>query len=113
VSFYLENYVRSLDPRLIRRYEEGGYCWVVTGSTMRGRAEAEPEKVPRAIAYYAELERRGRLVYTASPFRKGADPVPFDFDWSFDYYPGAYERPGALMKVYELRGGNCARGRRS
>lgn len=109
VSFYLENYVRSLDPRLVRRYERSRYCWVVTGSTMRGRAEAEPEKVPRAIAYYAELERRGELVYEASPFREGADPVPFDFDWSFDYYPRAYERPGAVMKVYRLRGGNCAK----
>jgi 4-amino-4-deoxy-L-arabinose transferase-like glycosyltransferase len=108
VSFYLENYVRSLDPRLIDRYEAAGYCWVVTGSTMRGRAEAEPEKVPRAIEYYAELERRGRLVYSASPFRKGAKPVPFDFDWSFDYYPRAYERPGAVMKVYELTRGACA-----
>lgn len=107
VSFFLENYVRSLDPRLIDRYEAGRYCWVVTGSTQRGRAEAEPDEVPRAIAYYEALERRAELVFTSSPYREGADPVPFDFDWSFDYYPRAYERPGAVMNVYHLTGGNC------
>lgn len=107
VSFFLENYVRSLDPRLIDLYERQGYCWVITGSTQRGRAEAQPDEVPRAIAYYEALERRGELVFEASPYREGADPVPFDFDWSFDYYPRAYERPGGVMKVYELDGGNC------
>ncbi|MCK9248931.1 MAG: glycosyltransferase family 39 protein [Solirubrobacteraceae bacterium] len=107
-SVTLENYTRSLDPRLIDRYEERGWCWVVTGSTQRGRAERQPELVPRAIAYYAELERRADEVFVASPFRRGADPVPFDFDFSFDYYPREYERPGALMTVYRLRGGTCA-----
>jgi hypothetical protein len=109
VSFFLENYVRSLDPRLIERYERAGYCWVITGSTQRGRAEAQPEEVPRAIAYYEELERVGKLVYEASPYKAGRGPVKFDFDWSFDYYPSAYERPGAVMKVYKLSGGRCAR----
>lgn len=107
VSFFLENYVRSLDPRLIDTYQDGRYCWVVTGSTQRGRAEAEPDEVPRAIEYYEALERRGELVFESSPYREGADPVKFDFDWSFDYYPRAYERPGAVMKVYKLTGGNC------
>lgn len=107
VPYFLENYVRSLDPGLIDIYEDQGYCWVVTGSTQRGRAEAEPDEVPRAIAYYRELEERGKLVFESSPYREGADPVPFDFDWSFDYYPREYERPGAVMKVYELSGGAC------
>ncbi|MEV4421214.1 glycosyltransferase family 39 protein [Patulibacter sp. NPDC049589] len=107
-SVFLENYVRSLDPRLIKKYEDQGYCWVITGSTMRGRAEAEPGKVPRAIEYYEALDRDAKLVFESSPYRKGAKPVPFDFDWSFDYYPRAYDRPGAVMKVYELSGGKCA-----
>jgi hypothetical protein len=35
--------------------------------------------------------------------------VGFNFDWSFDYYPLAYYRPGPVMSVYRLRGGRCAR----
>jgi 4-amino-4-deoxy-L-arabinose transferase-like glycosyltransferase len=108
VPVYLEDYVRSLDPRLLDLYERDRWCWVVTGSTQRGRAEAEPDEVPRAIAYYRALERRADLVHVSRPWKADAGPVPFDFDWSFDYYPRAYERPGAEMRVYRLRGGRCA-----
>jgi hypothetical protein len=104
----IEDYERTLYPGLIDRYERKGYCWVVTGSTQRGRAEVQPGKVPNALPYYRELERRGRLVYEASPFRRGAKPVPFNFDWTFDYYPLAYDRPGPVMRIYRLQGGKCA-----
>jgi hypothetical protein len=103
----IEDYERTLYPELIDRYVERGYCWVVVGSTQRGRAEAQPDVVPRAIAYYRELERRSVLAYAASPYRKGAKPVKFNFDWTFDFYPLAYERPGPVMQVYRLRGGKC------
>ena len=64
--------------------------------------------MPRAIAYYRELERRARRSPTeASPYRKGAKPVKFNFDWTFDFYPLAYERPGPVMQIYRLRGGRC------
>ena len=102
------DYERILRPELIDAYEEQGYCWVVTGSTQRGRAESEPEVVPEAIKYYAELQRRGELAYQASPFAEGAKAVPFNFDYSFDYYPLDYRRPGPLIQVYRLRGGKCA-----
>jgi 4-amino-4-deoxy-L-arabinose transferase-like glycosyltransferase len=105
----IEDYERTLRPWLIDRYERGGFCWVVTGSTQRGRADAQPSVVPGAIAYYRELERRADVVYEASPYDRGAAPVAFNFDWSFDFYPLAYERPGPLMRVYRLRGGACAR----
>ncbi len=104
----IEDYERTLTPELVRTYENGGYCWVVTGSTQRGRAEAEPAVVPDAIAYYRELARRGEVVYQASPYAEGADPVSFNFDWSFDYYPLAYHRPGPIMTVHRLRGGACS-----
>jgi hypothetical protein len=104
----IEDYERTVTPSLIDVYERGGWCWVVTGSTQRGRAEAEPEVVPDAIAYYRELERRGDVVFHASPYREGAGPVTFNFDWSFDYYPLSYHRPGPEMTVYRLRGGRCA-----
>ncbi len=106
----IEDYERTLAPELIDRYEEDGYCYVVSGSTQRGRAEAEPEEVPAAIEYYRELERRALLVRQDSPYREGADPVEFNFDWSFDYYPLAYHRPGPLIQIWQLRGGRCAPG---
>src|SRR3712207_7762522 len=57
-----EIYTLSLHDALpIYKYEDQGYCWVVVGSTQRGRAEADPEEVPKAIAYYKELERRSTL----------------------------------------------------
>jgi hypothetical protein len=36
--------------------------------------------------------------------------VAFNFDWSFDYAPLAYARPGPEMTIYRLRGGRCAPG---
>jgi hypothetical protein len=79
---------------------------VVTGSTQTGRAYAEPDQVPDAIRYYDELRRRGHVVYRASPFAKGAKPVPFSFDSSFNAYPLAYERPGPEIVIYRLDGCN-------
>ena len=103
-----ENYVRTLSPALVAYYEQHGYCWVVSGSTQSGRAFAAPHAVPLAIAYYRTLEERGEVVFRSSPYARGAGPVPFGFDWSFDYYPLAYDRPGPSITVYRLRGGRCA-----
>jgi hypothetical protein len=104
----IEDYERTLYPGLIDKYEDGGYCWVVVGSTQRGRAEVDSEAVPQALAYYRELERRADTAYVASPYRSGSKPVQFNFDWSFDFYPLAYDRPGPTMWIYHLRGGRCA-----
>jgi hypothetical protein len=102
-----EDYERTLSPALIAYYEQQGYCWVVSGSTQAGRAFAEPRAVPQAIAYYQTLARQARVVYRSSPYRPGEGPVAFGFDWSFDYYPLAYERPGPQMTIYRLSGGRC------
>jgi hypothetical protein len=103
----IEDYVRTLSPALIGYYERNGYCWVVSGTTQSGRAFADPKAVPQAIAYYAALAKQGEVVYRASPYAHGENRVGFDFDWSFDYYPLAYHRPGPEMTVYRLRGGRC------
>src|SRR5438270_1424473 len=103
-----EDYERTLSPTLISYYEQHGYCWVVSGSTQSGRAFADPRAVPEAIAYYQALSREASVAYRATPYRSGAGPVPFGFDWSFDYYPLAYQRPGPQMIVYRLSGGRCA-----
>jgi hypothetical protein len=104
----IEDYERELQPALIDLYERKGYCYVVSGSTQRGRAEVQPHQVPRAVAYYAELERRADKVAEFSPYRHGHGTVAFNFDWTFDYYPLAYRRPGPVMTIYRLRAGACS-----
>lgn len=106
----LEDYERTTRPELVGAYERGGYCWVLTGSTQFGRAFAEPEEVPRAIAYYRELERRGDVVHRVSPYDAGAERVNFSFDFSFNSYPLAFHRPGPEIVIYRLRNGACADG---
>ena len=106
----VENYERTLRPSLVGSYERGGYCWVVVGSTQYGRALVDPREVPEAIAYYKQLARRGRLVFRSSPYGSGDGSVEFNFDWSFDYYPRAYERPGPSVAVYRLQEGRCGGG---
>ena len=106
----IEDFEKVLHPGLVDVYERQGYCYVVVGSTQRGRAEVEPEQVPDALRYYEALERRAKVVYEVSPYAKGQGPVAFNFDWTFNYYPLAYNRPGPVMTVYRLQGGGCAQG---
>ncbi|HXA53523.1 MAG TPA: glycosyltransferase family 39 protein [Solirubrobacteraceae bacterium] len=105
----LENYELTLAPSLVGYYEREGYCWVLTGSQEWGRAFADPARAPLAVAYYRALAHAGEVVHRVSPYRAGARPMPFGFDWSFDYYPLAYSRPGPEVVIYRLRGGRCAR----
>jgi hypothetical protein len=48
-------------------------------------------------------------VFRSSPYREGEAPVDFNFDWSFNQYPRAYERPGPNVVVFRLR--DCPRPR--
>ena len=104
----IEDFERVLHPGLVDIFEKQSYCYVVVGSTQRGRAEVEPEVVPQALAYYKELERRSEVAYAVSPYGRGEGPVAFNFDWTFNYYPLAYNRPGPTMTIYRLNGGGCA-----
>jgi hypothetical protein len=104
----IDQYERNLYPALIDSYVAHGYCWVVLGSLQAGRAFAQPKDAPNAVAYYAALANRAKLVYHVSPFPTSAHPVPFSFDWSIDYYPRQYARPGPEMSVYRLTGGKCS-----
>ena len=104
----IEDFERVLHPGLVDIFEKRSYCYVVVGSTQRGRAEVEPEVVPQALAYYKELERRSEVAYAVSPYGRGEGPVAFNFDWTFNYYPLAYNRPGPTMTIYRLNGGGCA-----
>ena len=95
-----QGYTRRLAPDLIETYRRGGYCWVVTGSHQRERGLKDGS--PGARAYYGRLDRESREVAGFSPYRPGAEPVPFNFDLSFNYVPGAYERPGPVVAVRRL-----------
>ncbi len=108
----LEDYERTLSPALVSLYQRDGYCWVVTGSTEQGRALADPREVPKAVAYYRALAKAAKRVLTVSPVGGGRTDVGFNFDWSFDYYPAAYVRPGPLVTIYHLHGGACTAHRR-
>jgi Dolichyl-phosphate-mannose-protein mannosyltransferase len=105
----VEDYERTLRPALVGSYARGGYCWVVIGSTQYGRALADRREVPRAIQYYVTLARRGQRVFAVTPYRPGKAAVKFSFDWSFDYYPLSYERPGPTVAVYRLDDASCKR----
>jgi 4-amino-4-deoxy-L-arabinose transferase-like glycosyltransferase len=107
----VDEYERTLRPELLDEYAAGGYCWVVIGSLQAGRSFAQPRIAPAAIAYYAQLADHARLVYHVSPFGtagSGIRAVPFSFDWSIDYYPSQYSRPGPEMSVYRLTDGKCS-----
>ena len=64
--------------------------------------------MPKALAYYKRLERESDHILHISPFKAGRAPVPLHFDFSYDYYPTAYYRPGAVIDVYRLN--DCVQG---
>jgi 4-amino-4-deoxy-L-arabinose transferase-like glycosyltransferase len=103
----LEDYEATLSPALIGWYERLGYCWVVTGSTESGRALANPRAAPLAVAYYRALASHAEVAFRVSPYASGSSAPAFNFDWTFDFYPLAYRRPGPEMTVYRLRSGRC------
>lgn len=97
-----------LNPHTLAGFARRGHCVVITGSTQYGRAHKEPAKVPKAIAFYDELDRSAELVARFSPVSSDAELPAFNFDWSFDYYPTAYYRPGPEVKIYKLNNDACA-----
>ena len=91
-------YHAVLGPGVIDDYRRYGYCHVLTVNVVRERARRDP----RARAYYERLERESKLLRVFSPYDEGADPLPFNFDLSYNYYPTEYERPGPTVRVYRL-----------
>ena len=101
-----DQYETTLRPKLLHLYVANDYCWVIVGSVQAGRAYVRPQ-VPMAVAYYAALAKYGKLMFRISPYSPGANAVPFNFDWSIDYYPRQYRLPGPEVSVYKLRGYKC------
>jgi 4-amino-4-deoxy-L-arabinose transferase-like glycosyltransferase len=94
-------YHSVLSPSVIDDYRLYGYCLVMTVNVVRDRA-LETGDAP-ARAYYARLDRESDVLRTFSPYKRGAKPVPFSFDLSYNYYPTAYERPGPTVVIHRLR----------
>jgi hypothetical protein len=92
-----------LSPAVIDDYRRYGYCLVTTVDVVRERALDTGER--RVRGYYRRLEREGRLLREFSPYDKGARPVPFSFDLSYNYYPPEYHRPGPTVQIRRLT--NC------
>jgi hypothetical protein len=93
-------YHAVLDPGVIDDYRLYGYCLVVTVDVVRERALQTGDRAARA--YYDRLERESKVVKTFSPYDEGADPVPFSFDLSYNYYPPEYHRPGPTVEIRRL-----------
>ena len=81
-----------LGPEVIDDLRLYGYCLVVTFGVVRERAlgSGAPARAPTTSASSASRT----IVREFSPYDEGADPVPFDFDLSYNLYPPEYERPG-------------------
>jgi hypothetical protein len=93
-------YHAVLSPGVIDDYRLYGYCLVVTADVVEDRALQTGDTGARA--YYDRLDRESRVVKTFSPYDKGADPVPFSFDLSYNYYPPEYHRPGPIIRIHRL-----------
>ncbi|MEA2126532.1 MAG: hypothetical protein QOI80_3314 [Solirubrobacteraceae bacterium] len=106
-GFKLEDYEKTLRPDLIASYLRAGDCWVVTGSILYGRARVTPRHARYALKYYRALREIGDVVYTVSPFARGAEEPAFSFDDSYNWRPFSYHRPGPRIVIYRIHGGLC------
>jgi hypothetical protein len=99
-------YPSLLKPDYIDSYRRSGFCLVMTMSLIEGRSVNA--KLPKALAYYDRLRRESDVVFHLSPYDPGAKPPRFDFDFSYNYYPSAFQRPGPEVTIYKLH--NCKQG---
>jgi 4-amino-4-deoxy-L-arabinose transferase-like glycosyltransferase len=100
VPEHWELYETTLTPGLVDEYRREGRCWVVVGSHQKDRGLRAD--LPGARAYYGRLRLQAARVITFSPYRTGASPVPFSFDFSYNHLPRAFQRPGPVVEIYQL-----------
>jgi Dolichyl-phosphate-mannose-protein mannosyltransferase len=101
-----DDYGSTLSPATLNTYRRAGFCLVMTMSVIRGRAENA--HLAPALAYYKALQQQSKQVLHVSPYKRGAKPVKFSFDLSYNYYPTAFARPGPEIWIYRLN--NCKQG---
>jgi 4-amino-4-deoxy-L-arabinose transferase-like glycosyltransferase len=97
-------YEKRLTPELVDQYRAGGFCWVVVGSHQKDRGLSAG--LGNAYSYYQALDAASAKTVTFSPYSKGAGPVRFSYDDSFNYRPLAYHRPGPVVEIHHLT--DCA-----
>jgi hypothetical protein len=93
-------YANTLNPALIDDYRRAGFCLVATMSVIRGRAENA--SLPEALAYYRRLRSESTQILHLRPYDRGRGPVPLHYDFSYNYYPTAFHRPGPEVRLYRL-----------
>jgi hypothetical protein len=98
-----QNYERTLSPAMLDVYRREHVCWIVSGSSQYGRAQAESYRVPQALKYYKALRQQADVAFRASPVNAGDKLPRYQVDKSFNYIESAYHRPGPEMIVYKLR----------
>ncbi len=90
----------------------GSWSTPIARAGSAGSSPARPSSAARTptrtwcrtrCRYYDELRKRADVVYRISPYGRDSERVPFSFDYSFNYYPLTYERPGPEIVVYRLR----------
>jgi hypothetical protein len=97
-------YEKRLTPELVDQYRAGGFCWVVVGSHQKDRGLSAG--LGNAYRYYQALDAASEKTVRLSPYNKGAGPVLFSYDDSFNYRPLAYHRPGPVVEIHHLT--DCA-----
>jgi 4-amino-4-deoxy-L-arabinose transferase-like glycosyltransferase len=107
-------YAEYLSAELVHDYQSLGFCWVMASSNYWGPTLDDPEHAPGAAGYFRALERDGTVVFSASPYGAVDSPggpwrdrVDFNYDWAYDFYPMAYERPGPMVLIYRLHRSRC------
>jgi hypothetical protein len=101
-----DDYGSTLSPATLTTYRRAGFCMVMTMSLIQGRAQNA--HLAPALAYYRDLRQQSKLLLHVSPYKRGAKPVKFNFDLSYNYYPTAFDRPGPEIWIYRLN--NCKQG---
>jgi hypothetical protein len=101
-----DDYGSTLTPATLNTYRRAGFCLVMTMSLIRGRAQNA--HLAPALAYYTAMQQQSKQVLHVSPYKRGAKPVKFNFDLSYNYYPTAFDRPGPEIWIYRLN--NCKQG---
>ena len=100
VSRPFQRYELGLDASLVDTYRSEEWCWVMVNGHQRDRGLAAG--LPDATAYYRRLSEESEVVLAASPFGAGTSPPAFSYDFSFNYYPPAYHRPGPVVEIHRL-----------
>ncbi len=99
-------YTRYLTAARVADYRRAGVCHVVVTSFQKQRALKAGLRGARA--YYGRLASTSAQTITFSPYRRGARPVEFSYDASYDGRSRAFHRPGPVVEIHRLRGCRAA-----